>query len=478
MPWIAQGGYNTVELMAIMEHPYYASFGYQVSNFFAPSSRFGTPEELKYLIDRAHQLGLRVLLDLVHSHAAGNQAEGIHKFDGTVWQFFHSGSRGDHPAWGTKLFDYGKHGVLHFLLSNVKYWLTEFHFDGFRFDGVTSMLYRDHGLGAPFDRDERYFGDNVDEDALTYLQLANDLIREVNPHAVTLAEDVSGMPGVGLPIDQGGLGFDARMGMGIPDLWGHLVKDVRDEDWDLDAIWSSFCLRRPGEKTIAYVECHDQSIVGDQAMLFRLAGERMYTEMSKDCHTPEIDRATALHKLMRLLTCAAGGDGYLNFMGNEFGHPEWVDFPRAGNGDSFQYCRRQWSLVQNPDLKYQSLASFDRAMLHLARQWDWFRQWMPDLKLVSRDQQVLAFERGNLIFVFNFSPTHSYPNALIPVSRGEDHVLLLSTDDETFGGQGRIAPIPYPACVAGHRGNYLQLYLPARTAVVLAPETLAKIRNG
>ena len=427
---------------------------------------------MKYLIDRAHQLGLRVLLDLVHSHAVGNQAEGIHKFDGTVWQFFHSGSRGDHPAWGTKLFDYGKHGVLHFLLSNVKYWLTEFHFDGFRFDGVTSMLYRDHGLGAPFDRDERYFGDNVDEDALTYLQLANDLIREVNPHAVTLAEDVSGMPGVGLPIDQGGLGFDARMGMGIPDLWGHLVKDVRDEDWDLDAIWSSFCLRRPGEKTIAYVECHDQSIVGDQAMLFRLAGERMYTEMSKDCHTPEIDRATALHKLMRLLTCAAGGDGYLNFMGNEFGHPEWVDFPRAGNGDSFQYCRRQWSLVQNPDLKYQSLASFDRAMLHLARQWDWFRQWMPDLKLVSRDQQVLAFERGNLIFVFNFSPTHSYPNALIPVSQGEDHVLLLSTDDEAFGGQGRIAPIPYPACVAGRSGNYLQLYLPARTAVVLAPEAL------
>ena len=286
------------------------------------------------------------------------------------------------------------------------------------------------------------------------------------------------MPGVGLPIDQGGLGFDARMGMGIPDLWGHLVKDVRDEDWDLDAIWSSFCLRRPGEKTIAYVECHDQSIVGDQAMLFRLAGERMYTEMSKTCHTPEIDRATALHKLMRLLTCAAGGDGYLNFMGNEFGHPEWVDFPRAGNGDSFQYCRRQWSLVQNPDLKYQSLADFDRAMLRLAGQWDWFRQWMPDLKLVSREQQVLAFERGNLIFVFNFSPTHSYPNALIPVSRGEDHVLLLSTDDETFGGQGRIAPIPYPACVAGHRGNYLQLYLPARTAVVLAPETLARTRNG
>lgn len=474
LPWIAQGGYNAVQLMAVMEHPYYASFGYQVSNFFAPSSRFGTPEDLKYLIDRAHQLGLRVILDLVHSHAVRNEGEGIHKFDGTTEQFFYRGSRGDHPAWGTKLFDYGNHGVVHFLLSNVKYWLTEFHFDGFRFDGVTSMLYRDHGLGVTFAQEEEYFGSNIDEDALTYLQLANDLIREINPHAVTLAEDVSGMPGISLPIEQGGLGFDARMGMGIPDLWGRLVNEVRDEDWNLDKIWSSLCLRRPGEQTIAYVECHDQSIVGDQAMIFRLAGKRMYTEMAKDCHTPEIDRATALHKLLRLLTCAAGGDGYLTFMGNEFGHPEWVDFPRAGNGDSFQYCRRQWSLVKNPDLKYQFLAHFDRAMLHLARQWNWFRQWMPDLKWLDEERKILAFERAGLVFAFNFSPTHSYPDALIPVSQGRDHHVLLSTDEERFGGQGRIKAISYPAHVAGKRGNYLQLYLPARTAVVLAPDVPPK----
>lgn len=470
LPWIAQSGYNTVQLMAVMEHPYYASFGYQVSSFFAPSSRFGTPDDLKYLIDQAHQLGLRVILDLVHAHAVRNKEEGIHCFDGTVWQFFHDGPKGDHPAWGTKVFDYAKHGVLHFLLSNVKYWLTEFHFDGFRFDGVTSMLYRDHGLGAPFDQDSRYFGGNVDDDALVYLQLANTLIREINPHAVTLAEDVSGMPGVGLPPEQGGLGFDARMGMGLPDLWGHLLKEVRDDDWNLDAIWSSLCLRRPGEKTIAYVECHDQSIVGDQAMMFRLAGDEMYTQMGKHCHTPVIDRAIALHKLIRLLTCAAGGDGYLTFMGNEFGHPEWVDFPREGNGDSFLYCRRQWSLVQDPALKYQYLTAFDRAMLAAARDNQWFAQWMPDLRLLSPAEQVLAFERNGLLFAFNFSPNHSYPNCLIPVSYGKDYHIVLSSDDAAFGGQDRIAHIPYPAWGGEKGGNCLRLYLPARTAVVLAPE--------
>lgn len=469
LPWIQASGYNAVQLMAVMEHPYYASFGYQVSNFFAPSSRFGTPTDLKYLVDRAHQLGLRVILDLVHSHAVRNTAEGIHLFDGTVWQFFHDGPRGDHPAWGTKLFHYGKHEVLHFLLSNLKYWLEEYHLDGFRFDGVTSMLYRDHGLGDPFDQDSRYFSHNVDTDALVYLQLANELIRQVNPAAVTLAEDVSGMPGMGLPLAQGGLGFDYRLGMGLPDLWGHLVKTQRDEDWDLEQIWASLCLRRPGEKTVAYVECHDQSIVGDQAMMFRLAGASMYTDMRTDCHSLVIDRAMALHKLLRLLTAAAGGDAYLNFMGNEFGHPEWIDFPREGNGNSFHYCRRQWSLVHNPDLKYRFLAAFDRAMLAVIREGNLYRQWMPDLKFLSREQQILAFEREDLLFAFNFNPTDSFSDCQIPVSHGQDYELVLSSDDRMFGGQDRVAHIHYSTFVPGRTGSSLRLYLPARTALVLRP---------
>ena len=469
LPWIHSCGYTAVQLMAVMEHPYYASFGYQVSNFFAPSSRFGTPTDLKYLVDKAHQLGIRVILDLVHSHAVGNTAEGIHMFDGTVWQFFHDGPKGDHPAWGTKLFNYGKHEVLHFLLSNVKYWLEEYHLDGFRFDGVTSMLYQDHGLGDPFDRDERYFSGNVDADAVVYLQLANELIKEVTPTAVTMAEDVSGMPGIGLPIPEGGIGFDYRLGMGIPDLWDRVLKIGRDEDWPLDEIWGSLCLRRPGEQTVAYVECHDQSIVGDKAVMFRLADANMYTDMSVFTQSLVIDRAIALHKLLRLLTAAAGGDAYLNFMGNEFGHPEWVDFPREGNGNSYHYCRRQWHLVHDTNLRYRFLAAFDRAMLDVIRDSSAYRQFMPDQKLLHRDDLVLAFERGGYLYVFNFHPTSSYPDYLIPVSQGRDYELVLSSDDAAFGGQDRVAHIPYSSFVPGRKDSALRLYLPARTGLVLRP---------
>ena len=206
LPRIKKAGYNAVQLMAVMEHPYYGSFGYQVANFYAASSWFGKPEDLKYLVDKAHKLGIRVLLDVVHSHAVKNTAEGINMFDGTEWQFFHSGPKGDHPAWGTKCFNYGKDEVIHFLLSNLAFWMTEYHFDGFRFDGITSMLYHDHGLGSNFDNDNKYFSMNTHTEAITYLQLANELIREVNPNAITIAEDMSGMPGMCLPIADGGEG--------------------------------------------------------------------------------------------------------------------------------------------------------------------------------------------------------------------------------------------------------------------------------
>ena len=367
LPRVKKAGYNTIQLMAIMEHPYYGSFGYQVSSFFAASSWFGQREDLKYLVDTAHRMGIRVLLDVVHSHAVGNYAEGINMFDGTTWQFFHDGGKGDHPAWGTKCFNYGKTEVIHFLLSNLKFWLTEYHFDGFRFDGVTSMIYHDHGLGTNFDHNSKYFSYNTHVEALTYLQLANELIRQVRPDAITIAEDMSGMPGMCLPIQDGGIGFDYRLGMGLPDMWVRTVKEVSDEWWNIRQMWNDMCLRRPGEKTVAYVESHDQALVGDQTMIFRLAGASMYTDMQKDCHNPLIDRAIALHKMVRLFTLAGGGEAYLNFMGNEFGHPEWIDFPREGNGWSFHYCRRQWSLLDNQDLKYRFLGQFDQDMVALTK---------------------------------------------------------------------------------------------------------------
>ena len=467
LPRIKRAGYNTVQLMAIMEHPYYGSFGYQVANFYAASSWFGRPEDLKYLVNKAHEMGLCVLLDVVHSHAVKNTAEGINMFDGTTWQFFHDGGKGDHPAWGTKCFDYGKTGVIHFLLSNLKFWMTEYHFDGFRFDGVTSMLYHDHGLGTDFNTNDKYFSYNTHTEAITYLQLANQLIREVNPNAVTIAEDMSGMPGMCLPIADGGIGFDYRLGMGLPDMWIRTVKERRDEDWDIFGMWCSMCMRRPGEDTVAYVESHDQALVGDKTMIFRLADAAMYTDMDKATHNLTIDRAIALHKMIRLYTLAGGGEAYLNFMGNEFGHPEWIDFPREGNGWSFHYCRRQWSLRDNGFLKYQWLGEFDQDMIALAKSVDLFKMRFGDLRFHDNGKKIIVFYRQGLMFAFNFNPTQSFTDVKVSLPHIADYEVVLNTDDPKYGGQGLIGNVPYPAIVDEKGNSVISLYLPARSALVL-----------
>ena len=464
LPRVKALGYNTIQLMAIMEHPYYASFGYQVTNFFAPSSRFGRPEELKKLIDTAHKMGIAVLLDVVHSHACRNTREGINEFDGTEHQFFHAGSRGDHPAWGTKCFDYSKNEVLHFLLSNLKYWLTEFHFDGFRFDGVTSMLYRDHGLGVAFTDYSKYFSMNTDVDAVTYLQLAATLTKEINPRALLVAEDMSALPGLCVPIKDGGVGFDYRLAMGEPDLWIRTVKDVPDEHWDLNHIYYELTTRRPREKVIGYCESHDQALVGDKTLMFRLCDKEMYHGMEKGSQNLVIDRGMALHKMIRLLTMTLGGEGYLTFMGNEFGHPEWIDFPREGNGWSYHYCRRQWELVDNEHLRYGELNAFEQAAVKLCKQNRLLGK--PDVqRFLDNDRKVLVYQKGTLIFAFNFHPENSYEGCFVPVEAEGIYEVVMSTDDFCFGGFGRVFHQRYETVLRDGKPGIL-LYLPSRTAVV------------
>ncbi len=465
LPHVKRTGYTAIQIMAIMEHPYYGSFGYQVSNFYAASSRFGHPDDLKYLVNKAHEMGIRVFLDLVHSHAVKNTADGINMFDGTVWQFFHDGGKGDHPAWGTKCFNYGKYEVIHFLLSNLKFWLTEYHFDGFRFDGVTSMLYHDHGLGVDFGND-KYFSLNTDLEAITYLQLANELIREVDPDAITIAEDMSGMPGMCLPIEDGGIGFDYRLGMGIPDMWIKAVKEKSDDDWNIREMWNSMCLRRPGEKTVAYVESHDQALVGDQTMMFRLAGAEMYTQMNKNSRSMLIDRAMALHKMTRLFTLVSGGEAYLTFMGNEFGHPEWIDFPREGNGWSYHYCRRQWSLMSNDDLRYHYLYDFEYDMIRVCKENHIFKQGCGDLLLDKGPEKTIAVSRNGLLFAFNFHPTQSLSGVLVPVSAAGEYTVEFCSDDYKYGGFGQVYHMTYKTKEFDGK-HYVELYMPARTATVL-----------
>ena len=466
LPRIKELGYNTIQIMAIMEHPYYGSFGYQVSNFFAASSRYGDANELKSLVDTAHSMGIAVLLDVVHSHAVKNEGDGLNNFDTTPYQYFHEGARGHHPAWDTKLFNYEKNEVLHFLLSNLKFWMTEYHFDGFRFDGVTSMLYHDHGLGKAFTGNADYFSLNTDTEAVTYLQLANELIREVNPNAITIAEDMSAMPGMCMKIKDGGCGFDFRLAMGVPDMWIRNIKERPDEMWDVSQIWWELINRRPHEKTVAYVESHDQALVGDKTIIFRLCDAEMYTGMRKDSGSSVIFRGISLHKMLRLLTATAGGEGYLNFMGNEFGHPEWLDFPREGNGYSHYYCRRQWSLVDNPELQYEYMNEFDKAMLRIIREGDLLTKKEKYLRN-DVDRQTITYKRGDYIFAFNFSPTNSYTDLRIEgIPRGEWQVALAS-DDFCFGGQGRINHDTYKSKTTDSGKIGFDIYLPARCALVL-----------
>ena len=465
LPRIKALGYNTIQIMAVMEHPYYASFGYQVTNFFAASSRYGAPEELKALINTAHEMGIAVLLDIVHSHAAPNSREGINRFDGTDYQYFHAGDKGNHAAWGTKCFDYGKTEVLHFLLSNLKFWQTEYHFDGFRFDGVTSMLYHDHGLGTSFDNPAKYFSMNTHLEAITYLQLATELARQVNPKAILIAEDMSAMPGMCRPVREGGVGFDYRLAMGEPDMWIRLLKEQTDENWDLNQIYYELVVRRPKEKVIGYCESHDQALVGDKTIMFRLCDREMYGSMDKVHNNPVVDRGMALHKLLRLLTMSLGGEGYLTFMGNEFGHPEWIDFPREGNGWSYHYCRRQWSLADNGYLKYGQLNAFEIAMVDMAKKNRVLTGGDRQLRL-DNHAKVLVYQKGNALFAFNFHPWRSYADSFLPVTEPGDYQVILSSDDHCFGGHGRIWHQTYTADY-GSDGLGIRLYLPSRTAVVL-----------
>ncbi|MDN3202620.1 alpha-amylase family glycosyl hydrolase [Algoriphagus sediminis] len=462
LPRIVEAGYNVIQFMAIMEHPYYGSFGYHVSNFFAPTSRFGTPEELKSLIDKAHSLGIAVVMDIVHSHAVKNVNEGLNEFDGTPYQYFHPGEKGYHEGWDSKLFNYGKEEVQQFLLSNIRYWMEEFHFDGFRFDGVTSMIYEHHGH-VSFGDAKAYFDEGVSDDTILYLQLANTLIHKVNPEAISIAEEVSGMPGLCRKIQDGGIGFDFRLAMGIPDFWIKTLKHKPDEQWDMFELWHELTNRPKNEKSIAYAESHDQALVGDKSIAFWLMDAEMYSSMSVLQESLVVDRGIALHKLIRMITISLGGEGYLNFIGNEFGHPEWVDFPREGNNWSYQYARRQWSLADTDHLRYSQLLLWDKEMIALIKTHNLFESPHASQLYLDPDKKILAYERGELVFVFSFNPTESLVGFKVKVPTKGKYKLILHSDEKKFGGFDRVETgMLYPT----NKDSQLELYLPNRTVLI------------
>ena len=246
------------------------------------------------------------------------------------------------------------------------------------------------------------------------------------------------MPGLAVKVKDGGIGFAYRMAMGIPDYWIKMIKEKKDEDWQPTSVFWELTNSRADEKTINYAESHDQALVGDKTIIFRLIDSEMYWHMMKDDDNATVERGIALHKMIRLATCSTINGGYLNFMGNEWGHPEWIDFPREGNGWSYKYARRQWDLLDRKDLKYQFLNTFDSDMLHLIGSENNFQR-SPIEKLWEKDDdQILAYKRGDLVFIFNFNPTQSFADYGILAPKG-NYTELFCTDDTQYGGHGLIA---------------------------------------
>jgi len=480
LPRIKRMGYNAVQLMAVAEHAHYGCFGYHVTSFYAPASRSGTPEELKYLIDTAHGLGIQVLMDLVHAHASSNTLDGIAQMDGTDHCYTHGGLKGHHSDWDSKIFNYLKYEVLRFLLSNVKWWLEEYQFDGFRFDGVTSMLYQSHGIGKGYTGGfHEYFGPDADIDSHIYLMLANDLIHRVVPSAVTVGEDVSGMPTLCLPVEWGGFGFDYRLAMAIPDMFIKYLKESTDDGWGMGHLVHTLTNRRYMEKVIAYAESHDQAIVGDKTLAFWLMDAEMYTGMSvftSPFPSMCVDRGLALHKMIRLIVLSLGGEGYLNFMGNEFGHPEWIDFPRPENGWSHHHCRRRWDLPEDDLLRYKFFQAFDELMQACENRFKFVSAQHQYVSKKDENDKVIIFERGDLVFAFNFHPCNSYEGYQIGTHCDEPMRCVLDTDEGRFGGHMRLDyghgnPFP-PLHGIDKRPHSVKLYMPSRTAQVLCRESL------
>jgi len=336
---------------------------------------------------------------------------------------------------------------------------------------VPSMLYLHHGIGTGFSGGyHEYFGPGVDPEAVNYLMISNEMLHQLYPNVITIAEDVSGMPALCVPLSMGGVGFDYRLAMAIPDLYIKWLKEKEDSEWEMGHLTYTLTNRRHGEKTIAYAESHDQALVGDKTLMMWLCDAELYTNMSVlSPMTPVISRGLSLHKMIRLLTHGLGGEGYLNFEGNEFGHPEWLDFPREGNGNSFHYARRQFNLPDDELLRYRFLNEFDAAMQHLEERYGWLASPQAHVTLKHDGDKVIAFERAGLLFIFNFHPTESYTDYRVGIETAGTYKIVLSSDSKNYGGFGNIdestrfftTPFRW-----NDRANYIQVYLPTRTTMV------------
>ncbi|XP_047249302.1 1,4-alpha-glucan-branching enzyme 3, chloroplastic/amyloplastic isoform X3 [Capsicum annuum] len=411
LPHVKEAGYNAIQIIGVVEHKDYFTVGYRVTNFYAVSSRYGTPDDFKRLIDEAHGLGLLVFLEIVHSYAAADEMVGLSLFDGTNDCYFHTGKRGLHKFWGTRMFKYGDLDVLHFLLSNLNWWVEEYHVDGFHFHSLSSMLYTHNGFASFTGDMDEYCNQYVDKDALLYLILANEVLHTLHPNVITIAEDATLYPGLCDQTSQGGLGFDYFANLSASEMWLALLENTPDHEW---------CMKN-----------HNQSISGGCSFAEILIGN----SLGKSSISQEsLVRGCSLHKMIRLITCTIGGHAYLNFMGNEFGHPKRVEFPMSSNNFSFSLANRSWDLLEN-DVHYQ-LFSFDKDMMDLDKNGRILSRGLANIHHVNDTTMVISYLRGPNLFVFNFHPVNSYERYTIGVEEAGEYQITLNTDEKKYGGRG------------------------------------------
>ncbi|KAH9651980.1 SBE3 [Citrus sinensis] len=485
LPHVKEAGYNVIQLFGVVEHKDYFTVGYRVTNLYAVSSRYGTPDDFKRLVDEAHGLGLLVFLDIVHSYSAADQMVGLSQFDGSNDCYFHTaqiiffcvvlyyahmipGKRGFHKYWGTRMFKYDDLDVLHFLLSNLNWWVVEYQIDGFQFHSLSSMIYTHNGFASLTGDLEEYCNQYVDKDALLYLILANEILHALHPNIITIAEDATYYPGLCEPTTQGGLGFDYFLNLSASEMWLSFLENTPDHEWSMSKIVSTLVGNgQYSDKMIMYAENHNQSISGGQSF-----AEILFGEISE--HSPDTNnlllRGCSLHKMIRLITFTIGGHAYLNFMGNEFGHPKRVEFPMPSNNFSFSLANRHWDLLANR--LHSNLYSFDQELMKLDENAKVLLRGSPSVHHVNDAKMVICYMRGPLVFIFNFHPTDSYEDYSVGVEEAGEYQIILNTDESKFGGQGLIKEHQYLQRTISKRvdglRNCIEVPLPSRTAQILA----------
>ena len=465
VPYVKGMGFTHIELLPVMEHPFTGSWGYQVIGFYAPTSRYGSPEDFKYFVDACHRAGIGVLLDWVPGHFP-KDAHGLARFDGSALYEHADPKQAEQPDWGTLVFNYGRHEVRNFLLSNALFWLEEYHIDGLRVDAVASMLYLDYSRKEGEWIPNRY-GGRENLDAIDFLQRLNALSHGQHPGTITAAEESTAFPGVSRPVHLGGLGFTYKWNMGwMHDLIEYMHKDPVYRRWSHNLLTFSFLYNESENFILPF--SHDEVVHGKGAMLDKIAGDLW-------------QKFAGLRTLYGFMLGHPGKK--LLFMGSEFGqwrewhHDRSLDWHLLGDVPGRQPSSYEEMATTNPHMGMQRYVRQLNGFLQnqpALYEGDYVSHGFQWIDCSDHENSVVSLLRTArdandfVVFVYNFTPVprHQY---LVGVPRDGFYCELLNSDAEAFGGSnvgngGGVQTDPIPAHGFAHS---LRLTLPPLGCLML-----------